>query len=65
LIQIEKLKQLKQNRNNAKVDSLLQQLNDKAASGENLMPAVIEAVENNITLGEIADELRAVFGEHK
>ena len=65
LIQIEKLRQLKQNRNNAKVDSLLQQLNDKAASGENLMPAVIEAVENNITLGEIADELRVVFGEYK
>jgi methylmalonyl-CoA mutase, N-terminal domain len=65
LVQIEKLKQLKQSRNHAKVDSLLQQLNDKAASGENLMPAVIEAVENNITLGEIADELRAVFGEYK
>jgi methylmalonyl-CoA mutase N-terminal domain/subunit len=65
LIQIEKLKHLKQSRNHAKVDSLLQQLNDKAASGENLMPAVIEAVENNITLGEIADELRAVFGEYK
>ena len=29
------------------------------------MPAVIEAVENKITLGEIADELRSVFGEHK
>jgi methylmalonyl-CoA mutase N-terminal domain/subunit len=65
LIQIEKLKQLKQNRNHAKVDSLLQQLNDKAASGENLVPAVIEAVENKVTLGEIADELRAVFGEYK
>jgi len=65
LVQIEKLKQLKQNRNHAKVDSLLQQLNDKAASGENLMPAVIEAVENKVTLGEIADELRAVFGEYK
>ena len=34
-------------------------------SGENLMPAVIEAVENKITLGEIADELRSVFGEYK
>jgi methylmalonyl-CoA mutase N-terminal domain/subunit len=62
---IEQLKQFKENRNHAKVDSLLQQLNDKAESGENMMPAVIEAVENNITLGEIADELRAVFGEHK
>jgi len=64
-IQIEKLKKLKQNRDVAKVDQILQLLNDKANSGENLMPAVIEAVENKITLGEIADTLREVFGEYK
>jgi methylmalonyl-CoA mutase N-terminal domain/subunit len=29
------------------------------------MPAVIDAVEHKVTLGEIADELRGVFGEHK
>jgi methylmalonyl-CoA mutase N-terminal domain/subunit len=29
------------------------------------MPVVIEAVENKCTLGEIADTLREVFGEHK
>jgi methylmalonyl-CoA mutase N-terminal domain/subunit len=62
---MEKLKRLKGNRDNAKVDQCLQQLNDKAISGENIMPAVIEAVEHKITLGEIADELRGVFGEHK
>jgi methylmalonyl-CoA mutase, N-terminal domain len=65
LVQIEKLTQLRKNRDNAKVDQCLQNLNDRAASGENLMPAVIEAVENKITLGEIADELRSVFGEYK
>lgn len=64
-IQIEKLNQLKRNRDNAKVDQCLQVLNDKAMSGENIMPAVIEAVEQKITLGEIADELRGVFGEYK
>ena len=64
-LQVEKLKRLRDNRDRAKVDQLLQQLNDKAVSGENLMPAVIEAVENKITLGEIADELRCVFGEYK
>lgn len=64
-LQIEKLKNLKETRDNAKADQLLQQLNDKAASGENLMPAVIEAVENKVTLGEIAGELRGVFGEYK
>ncbi len=64
-VQIAKLRKLKDNRDNAKVDQLLQELNDKAVSGENLMPAVIEAVENKVTLGEIADELRSVFGEYK
>jgi len=64
-LQIEKLKRLKTERDNAKVDQCLQVLNDKASSGENIMPAVIEAVENKITLGEIADELRGVFGEYK
>lgn len=64
-LQTEKLRQLRASRNNAKVDQLLQTLNDKASSGENLMPAVIEAVEHKITLGEIADELRGVFGEYK
>jgi methylmalonyl-CoA mutase N-terminal domain/subunit len=29
------------------------------------MPAVVEAVEYYCTLGEIADELRKVFGEYK
>ncbi len=63
-VQTSKLDALKNNRNPAMVDQVLQNLNDKAASGENLMPAVIEAVEQKCTLGEIADELRSVFGEH-
>jgi methylmalonyl-CoA mutase, N-terminal domain len=33
--------------------------------GTNLMPSVVEAVEHNCTLGEIADVLRGVFGEHR
>jgi methylmalonyl-CoA mutase, N-terminal domain len=64
-LQTDKLARLRNSRDKAKVDQLLQQLNDKAMSGENLMPVVIEAVENKITLGEIADELRSVFGEYK
>ncbi len=65
LVQIEKLNQLKNNRDLAKVDQLLQTINDKASGDENLIPAVIEAVENKCTLGEIADTLREVFGEYK
>ncbi len=65
LLQIEKLAQLRKQRDPGKCDAILQDLNDKASSGENIMPVVLEAVENKCTLGEIADTLREVFGEHK
>ena len=64
-MQIEKLHALKLKRDSSKVTASLNALNQKAISGENLMPAVLEAVENYCTLGEIADELRKVFGEYK
>jgi methylmalonyl-CoA mutase N-terminal domain/subunit len=64
-IQTDKLTSLKRERDPARCDHILQLLNDQAASGENLMPTVIEAVEAKCTLGEIADTLREVFGEYK
>ncbi|MFC0773277.1 acyl-CoA mutase large subunit family protein [Terrimonas alba] len=64
-IQSEKLQALRRNRSNPKCDSILQSLNDAASNGSNIMPIVIEAVENKCTLGEIADTLREVFGEYK
>ncbi|MBS4064121.1 MAG: methylmalonyl-CoA mutase [Chitinophagaceae bacterium] len=64
-LQTEKLKKLKSSRDPNKVDQCLQRINDCAEGDENLMPAVIEAVEHKCTLGEIADELRSVFGEYK
>ncbi len=64
-LQTEKLRQLRNQRNPGKCDAILQDLNDKASSNENIMPTVIEAVENKCTLGEIADTLREVFGEYK
>jgi methylmalonyl-CoA mutase N-terminal domain/subunit len=63
-IQMEKLVTLRKERDPARCDHLLQLLNDQAASGENLMPTVIAAVEAKCTLGEIADTLREVFGEY-
>ncbi|MBX2934300.1 MAG: methylmalonyl-CoA mutase [Ferruginibacter sp.] len=64
-LQIEKLKTLKAKRDNNKVKVCLQTLNKIASGNQNLMPAVLEAVENYCTLGEISDELRKVFGEYK
>ncbi len=64
-IQTNKLKVLRAKRNNEAAAAALSLVKQKAISGENLMPAVVEAVENYCTLGEIADELRKVFGEYK
>jgi methylmalonyl-CoA mutase N-terminal domain/subunit len=64
-VQIGRLQALRNRRDPARVDSVLQDLNDKAASGENIMPVVVEAVERLCTLGEIADTLREIFGEYR
>ena len=63
--QIEKLQALKAQRNAASVAVCLDRIREKAMNAENLMPAVIEAVEQMCTLGEISDVLRGVFGEYK
>lgn len=64
-VQSARLQSLRQNRDHGKVDQCLQELNDRAVSGENIMPAVLQAVEQKCTLGEISDTLREVFGEHR
>ncbi len=64
-IQSERLHRLRSDRAAAKAVDCLATIRDKAISGENLMPAVLTAVENKCTLGEISDVLRGVFGEHK
>jgi methylmalonyl-CoA mutase N-terminal domain/subunit len=64
-VQSAKLKELRNNRDAAKTTALLNAITTAAHNGDNLMPPVIEAVENYCTLGEIADRLRKVFGEHR
>lgn len=64
LKQIEKIKFLKQDRDNTAVHQALNQLETAAKGNENLMPYILTAVECYATLGEIADILRNVFGEY-
>lgn len=63
--QIKRLELFKSKRSKQEIENHLSILKEQAISGQNLMPAVIEAVEHNCTLGEIADVLRIVFGEHR
>lgn len=63
--QVARVQALRAQRNNAQVQAVLQRLEHAARGSENLMPLLIAAVECYATLGEIADTLRAVFGEHQ
>ncbi|RCK73999.1 MAG: Methylmalonyl-CoA mutase [Ignavibacteriae bacterium] len=63
--QIEKLRSLKENRDNTKVRKCLDEIRQAAKSNENLIPLILNAVEAYATVGEISDALRDVWGEYK
>jgi len=62
--QREKLKKLRDARDNGAVQRLLEKLKSAANGTENLMPIFIECVEHEATLGEICNTLRGVWGEY-
>ncbi|MEJ6505048.1 MAG: methylmalonyl-CoA mutase [Crocinitomicaceae bacterium] len=64
--QIEKLKNIKQNRNNDHVKSCLKELENSARDGKgNLLEISIRCAEARCTLGEISDALETVFKRYK
>ena len=65
VIQVDKLKALKELRSEERVQSALIELENAANKTENTMPYIIEAVESYATLGEIASIFRKVFGEYR
>ena len=64
--QIERLNELKANRNNTAVKESLSAITKAAKSGkENLLDLAVTAAKNRATLGEISDALELVYGRHK
>lgn len=64
--QIDRLNQIKAERNSEAVQDILAQLTKAAETGEgNLLELSIEAARRRVTLGEISDALETVFGRHK
>jgi methylmalonyl-CoA mutase N-terminal domain/subunit len=63
--QLQRLRKLKQTRDQQKVNKALSRIKDAASETENLMPYIIETVKAHGTTGEISDALRAVYGEYK
>ncbi|MFB3813006.1 MAG: methylmalonyl-CoA mutase [Terriglobales bacterium] len=63
--QVERLRALRARRDQGPWAASLKKVEEAARTGENLMPHIINAVENYATVGEISDTMRRVFGEYK
>ena len=64
--QIDRLNQIKADRDNEAVKDILAQLTKAAETGEgNLLELSIEAARRRVTLGEISDALEIIFDRHK
>jgi methylmalonyl-CoA mutase N-terminal domain/subunit len=63
-MQSDRITEMKNARNRETVEKSLHLLRIAATGTENLMPFIVTSVESYATLGEIADVLRGVFGEH-
>ena len=63
--QVERVRALRARRDPAPWQAALRALEDRARSGGNLIPAIVDAVLAWATVGEIAGRLREVFGEHR
>jgi methylmalonyl-CoA mutase N-terminal domain/subunit len=63
--QIERLEQTRTKRDEGTVSTTLDKLRKAAQTGENTMPATIEAVREYATLGEICSALRDVYGVYE
>jgi len=62
--QVERLAELRRQRDSGAVETSLRELAEAARGDANLMPPILAAVRAQATLGEVADALRDVFGEH-
>ncbi len=63
--QIERLKKVKAERDDEKVQKSLAELKQSAEGTDNLLPYIVNAVKTYATLGEICDVLRGVYGEYQ
>lgn len=63
--QCAKLRKLRSERDNARVERNLAALRTAAERTDNLMPPILECVRAYATLGEMCDTLRSVYGEYK
>ena len=61
--QVERVKRVRNERDNANVEATLGRLREVASGTDNTVPSILECVEAYATVGEIADVFREVFGD--
>lgn len=62
--QVERLQSIRAERDQRAVDGALERLGTVARAGDNVMPAVMDAVEVYATVGEVSSVLREVYGTY-
>lgn len=63
--QVERLRAVRARRDKPKAENALAKLEEAAKGDENLLPKILECVENYATVGEISNRLRSVWGEYR
>ncbi len=63
--QVDRLREMKATRSAGVVRERLASLTDAAKGAENLMPRILDAAAADVTLGEMSDALKQVFGEYR
>jgi methylmalonyl-CoA mutase N-terminal domain/subunit len=63
--QIERLRAVREKRDAKKAETALAKLEEGARGNENLLPRILDCVENYVTVGEISHRLRHVWGEYR
>ena len=63
--QVARLKALRAKRDTPRAKAALAELQRRAGTPENLLPAILAAVEAYATVGEISDAMRRVYGEYQ
>ncbi|MGH9718026.1 MAG: acyl-CoA mutase large subunit family protein [Candidatus Acidiferrales bacterium] len=63
--QVARLNALRARRDTAKARAAIAEVERRAQANENLMPAILAAVEAYATVGEISDAMRHAFGEYR
>jgi methylmalonyl-CoA mutase, N-terminal domain len=63
--QVARVQALRAKRDASRVKAAISELQQRASSDQNLLPAILAAVEVYATVGEIADALRHIFGEYQ